>query len=155
MFCLNCFHKNTFVVNSRPSKKQAQVWRRRKCPQCQTLFTTHERPSLFDNKLIMLPSGDTTTFNLGKLILSIAKAFSHASDEIKYNALWLAQSVEDTLSTQYKSITPEDIEAVTHQTLRHFDELAAMQYAIQHKLISSTRRRGRPSTAWHEPQTDA
>jgi transcriptional repressor NrdR len=155
MFCINCFHKNTAVTNSRPNKKQPQIWRRRKCPECGTVFTTHERPSLADNKPVHLPAGRVDSFNLGKLIISIANAFTHAPDEAKYNALWLAQTVEDTLSTELKTITPEDIEVITHQTLQRFDELAAMQYAMQHKLISSTRRRGRPSLAWRERPTDA
>lgn len=89
-------------------------------------------------------------FNLGKLIISIAKAFAHLPKEASYNSLWLAQTVEDTLSSQRKTITPGDIEATTHDVLHRFDELAAVQYAAQHQMIVSTRRRGRPS--WHGPE---
>jgi transcriptional repressor NrdR len=154
MFCINCFHKNTAVVNSRPHKKQPSVWRRRKCSNCGQTFTTFERPSLADNKPIHLSDSKTDIFNLGKLIISISKAFTHSPQDAEYNALWLAQTVEDTLSTQHQTITPEDIEAVTHQTLKRFDELAAVQYAAQHQLISSTRqRRGRPSLHERGPQT--
>lgn len=153
MFCINCFHKNTSVANSRPQKKQPAVWRRRKCSNCGETFTTFERPSLADNKPIILPSGETDVFNLGKLIISINKAFTHAPKEGEKNALWLAQTVEYTLSTQHTTITPEDIEAVTHQTLKRFDELAAVQYGAQHQLISSTRQsRGRPSLHEREPR---
>lgn len=155
MFCINCFHKNTSVANSRPHKKQPQIWRRRKCAACGTVFTTYERPSLADNKSIHLPDGNKDTFNLGRLIISISRAFTHTPKEGRYNALWLAQTVEDTLSTQYKTITLEDIEAVTHQTLKQFDELAAIQYAAQHRLISSARKRGRPSLRERGPRTDA
>ena len=152
MFCINCFHKNTSVINSRPHKKQPQVWRRRKCTECGTTFTTYERPSLADNKRVILESGGSDMFNLGRLILSIAKAFTHAPQEAQHSALWLAQTVEDNLSSEREVITPGDIEAITHEVLQHYDELAAMQYAMQHKLISSTRRRGRPSLAWRERQ---
>lgn len=148
MFCINCFHKNTAVSNSRPNKKQPQVWRRRKCQQCGTIFTTYERPSLADNKRIQLPSGATDVFNLGKLILSISKAFTHSQKDAEYSALWLAETVEDTLSSQREVISVGDIEATVHDVLRNYDELAAFQYAAQHHLILSTRRRGRPS--WHE-----
>lgn len=153
MFCINCFHKTTSVANSRPRKKQPQIWRRRYCPNCKKTFTTYERPSLSENKPISLNDGEKDTFNLGKLILSISKAFTHAPQEAEYNALWLAQSIEDTLSTQCQTLTPEDIEATTHAALKRFDELAAVQYAAQHQLISSTRRRGRPSWRDHEPPT--
>jgi transcriptional repressor NrdR len=153
MFCINCFHTNTSVANSRPNKKQPQVWRRRRCPQCQAVFTTYERPSLADNTPISLSDGSTDTFNLGKLLLSISKAFTHSPMDAEYNALWLAQTVEDNLSTQRQVITPNDIEAATHQVLKRFDELAAVQYAAQHQLISSTRKRGRPSLRVHGPRS--
>ena len=153
MFCINCFNHTTNVTNSRPHKKQPQIWRRRHCSKCGTTFTTHERPSLADNKPISLPDGSSDNFNIGKLILSIAKSFTHSPEEAQYNALWLAQTVEDTLSTQRKIITPEDIEATTHQALKKFDELSAVQYAAQHHLISSVRRRGRPSLRGPERPT--
>lgn len=154
MFCINCFHKNTLVSNSRPHKKQPQIWRRRKCSSCGASFTTYERPSLADNKPIHKPDGTTTPFNLGKLIISISRSFTHNATEGASSSLWLAQTVEDTLSTQYTTITPEDIEVVTHQVLKRFDELAAVQYAAQHLLISSLKRRGRPSLREHGPRTD-
>lgn len=145
MFCVNCFHPSTNVANSRPSKKQPSVWRRRRCPNCDTLFTTYERPSLADNKLVNYPDGHEEAFNPGKLIISIAKAFAHRPSEAAYNSFWLAQTVEDTLSSQKETLTPEEISAAAHETIRHFDELAAIQYAAQHNLIVTTRRRGRPS----------
>jgi transcriptional repressor NrdR len=154
MFCINCFHTNTKVANSRPNKKQPLVWRRRQCVECGTVFTTYERPSLADNKPVVLPSGKSDTFNLGKLILSISRAFTHAPHEAEYNALWLAQTVEDTLSTEQEVVTPEDIEATTHAVLKRFDEIAAIQYAAQHQLIVSLKRRGRPSLHARGPRTD-
>jgi len=147
MFCINCFHPTTNVTNSRPNKKQPVVWRRRHCTACGTTFTTRERPALAENKKIQRPDGTLEIFNLGKLVLSIAKSFSHSPKEAEYSSIWLAQTVEDTLSTQRETIITDDIEAATHQVLKNFDELAAVQYAAQHHLISSVRRRGRPSLA--------
>jgi len=155
MFCVNCFHKSTSVTNSRPSKKQPQVWRRRLCQKCGTTFTTYERPSLADNKPVLTGPRKSELFNLGRLTISIANAFTHDPEEAKHSALSLAQTVEDILSSERKSITPGDIEAVTHNVLKNFDELAAMQYAMQRGLISSTKRRGRSSLAWRGPRTDA
>jgi transcriptional repressor NrdR len=152
MFCINCFNPSTAVANSRPHKKRPSVWRRRSCGKCGAVFTTHERPSLADNKTITLSDGSEDTFNLGKLTISISKAFHHSQEEAEYSSFALAQTVEDTLSTQLKTITPEDIEAVTHQTLKQYDELAAMQYAAQHQLISSVKKRGRPSLVSRAPR---
>jgi transcriptional repressor NrdR len=154
MFCINCFHPTTRVANSRPHKKRPSVWRRRTCPKCQTTFTTYERPSLAENRMITLPSGEAGLFNLGRLVISIASAFTHQPDDAKYHSLWLAQTVEDILSTEYPTITPDDIAAVTHQTLKQFDELAAIQYGARHGLIASTRKRGRPSLSERARRSD-
>lgn len=76
----------------------------------------------------------------------MAQAFTHTPHEAQYNALWLAQTVEDTLSTECEAITPEDIAVTAHHVLKRFDELAAIQYAARHRLMISTKRRpGRPS----------
>lgn len=157
MFCINCFHKTTTVNNSRPHKEKPSVWRRRKCPSCHAVFTTLECPSLADNTLVSHDNGTTTPFNLGKLIISIASAFTHAPQKASYDALWLAQTIENTLSTEYTTLTADDIAAVTHQVLKRYDELAAIQYAAKHRLIVSARRRGRPSLLPGEraPRTDA
>lgn len=154
MLCINCFHPTTRVANSRPHKKHPSIWRRRSCPRCRTAFTTYERPSLAENKKVALPSGGSELFNLGKLVVSIASAFTHQPDEAKYHSLWLAQTVEDALSTEYPVVTPDDIAAVTHYTLKQFDELAAVQYAARHGLIASTRKRGRPSVSEHARRND-
>lgn len=147
MFCINCFHRTTAVTNSRVRKNQPQIWRRRRCPACGTTFTTYERPALSENKKIHLRNGQLEQFNLGHLLISIARAFSHSPDDAKNHSLFLAQTVEDTLSSEREVLTPEDITATTHDVLKRFDEAAAMQYAIHHTMITSTRRRGRPSLA--------
>jgi transcriptional regulator NrdR family protein len=147
MVCINCFYPSTNVTNSRPHKKEALIWRRRHCKHCGTTFTTRERPSLKDNQKVLTHENKTEDFSLGRLTLSIAKAFTHSQKDAQYYSLWLAQSVEDQLSTQREHISLGDIEATTHMVLKRFDELAAVQYAGQHGLISSVRRRGRPSLA--------
>lgn len=145
MICINCFNPKTKVVNSRPHKKSSSTWRRRKCPKCQALFSTTELPSLEENQNILSSSGQSRPFNAGKLVISISKAFAHDPERAQYDSIWLARTVEEILSTEYTSLTNDDIAAVTHQTLKRFDELAAVQYAARHQLIVSTKRRGRPS----------
>lgn len=134
------------VRNSRPSTKKPLVWRRRQGVRSGITFTTYERPALAENKPIHTPQGGTDTFNLGRLILSIAASFSHSPHAARYDSLWLAQTVEDALSmTPDSTLSPELIAHTTHHTLKRFDELAAMQYAAKHHLITSVRGRGRPS----------
>lgn len=158
MFCINCFHENTSVVNSRPHKKQPSVWRRRKCAKCDIVFSTTEHPSLAENMRVSALDGSLEPFNLGQLIISISGAFTHQPRDGKKYALWLAQTIEITLSTQHpRSLTSEDIEVTTHAVLKRFDEVAAIQYAAKHQLIisASTKRRGRPSLVLPERPIDA
>lgn len=146
MFCINCTHTTTAVRNSRPNKKMPSVWRRRVCPACGHAFTTYEKPSLAENKPVMKTEG-TEAFNLGRLIQSVAASFSHDIHKAQYDSLWLAETIESHLSTTSEALTPKLIAAVTYSTLKRFDELAALQYAAKHHLVTNVRRRGRPSLA--------
>lgn len=145
MICINSTNEATKVVNSRSNKKAPIVWRRRQGVQSGITFTTYERPALSENKKVSLPDGSTDTFNLGKLILSIAAAFSHDEHSAQYDSLWLAETIEDKLSMQWDELTPKQIAHTTHETLRHFDELAAVQYAARHHMLTTIRRRGKLS----------
>lgn len=148
MFCINCFNPTTSVANSRPHSKRPVIWRRRHCKRCGYTITTYERPSLAGSRPVLLDNGDQVEFNLGKLIISLAAAFAHAPKEAAYNALWLAQTVEETLLTQVAQLTPQVIATEAHHILKRFDQAAALQYALRHQLLTSTRRRpGRPSVS--------
>ncbi|OGL22686.1 hypothetical protein A2707_05255 [Candidatus Saccharibacteria bacterium RIFCSPHIGHO2_01_FULL_45_15] len=145
MICINSPNEPTKVINSRSSKTAPIVWRRRQGLKSGVVFTTYERPALAENKKIQLIDGSTSTFNLGKLLLSIARSFSHSPNAAQYDSLWLAQTVEDALSMNDQKLTPSIITEKTYQTLKRFDELAAIQYAAKHHLITTVRKRGRPS----------
>lgn len=153
MFCINCFHPNTSVTNSRPLKKRPQIWRRRRCGACGNLFTTRELPSLADNQSVLnLKNNTSSYFNLGLLSISIYKAFSHDLPHGEKVCLHLAQTVESILSTEREQLNNEDIEAFTYKVLQRYEPLAAMQYAAQHGLLVNTRRRrGRPLLVLREP----
>lgn len=145
MFSIYSRNEKTKVVNSRTSKKSPVVWRRRQGVHSGDTFTTYERPSLADNKSILLPDGTEDRFNLGRLIISIAESFSHDRHAARYDCLWLAQTVEDALSVSPEALTPSTIARTTHTVLKRFDEIAAVQYAARHRLITTVRKRGRPS----------
>lgn len=43
MYCPFCHSDQVIVSNSRPSHKNIQIWRRRKCLKCGGVFTTREK----------------------------------------------------------------------------------------------------------------
>lgn len=150
MICVNCFHGKTKITNSRPHRKQSGTWRRRQCESCGNVFTTYEKPALDESVTIHYPGnsskGVQAPFSLSKLTLSIAGSFSHDEVARQLHSLPLAETVEQLLITQVKQPSADDIAATTHQVLKRFDELAALQYAASHGLVETTRkRRGRPS----------
>lgn len=148
MICINSLKETTRVINSRASSKTPLVWRRRQGVASGIIFTTYERPALSENKKISLANGkQTDTFNLGRLILSIAAAFSYDKPKAQYDSLWIAQTVEEKLSMTSEALTPQLIARVTYETLGRFDDIAAVQYGARHHIITpSKRRRGRPSS---------
>lgn len=147
MFCIKCLHNNTFVTNSRPSKKHPQVWRRRMCPVCKFVFTTDELPRSTDIPVYSDTTGATNLpFNPGKLLLSITRAFAHDQEKGVRVSWDLLQTVtSELLLDTPRHLTTRAIAAKTHTILDRFDPTAAAQYALSHQLITSLRRRGRPS----------
>lgn len=70
MECPFCSRQQTFVINSRITKKNSQVWRRRKCEACKKLFSTYETvdPSYLN---VIKKSGRVERFSRMKLYSGI------------------------------------------------------------------------------------
>lgn len=150
MFCINCGHTETRVSNSRPAKKAPHVWRRRQCLVCKHAFTTDEAPRLTDWSVTpRTPQGVASSFNPGKLLISIAAAFAHDQEKGTQSAWPLTQTVMTKIiqNAPHAQLTAERILLTTHETLAAYDQAAAAQYALSHQMITSLKRRGRPSFA--------
>lgn len=70
MECPYCHSELTDVVNSRPTRKNAQIWRRRKCTKCAEIFTTHEIVDL-SHLIVIKKSGRPEVFRSIKLYSGI------------------------------------------------------------------------------------
>ena len=70
MECPYCHRQQTFVTNSRPSKGNAQIWRRRKCQNCGEIFTSHEIIDL-SHLTVIKKSGEKERFSRVKLYSGI------------------------------------------------------------------------------------
>lgn len=148
MICIYCLQKKTTIPNSRPHKTSPQVWRRRSCTSCGGVFTTYERPSLEDVTVLDAASV-RSPFSLGQLTISIYKSLSSNLETPGTVSYQLAQTVEQRLLLRYdvsSAITTTAIADMAYRTLKNFDEISALQYGASHGIITSIRRRGRPST---------
>lgn len=132
MICINCFHEKTKIINSRQNKKSPIVWRRHYCPQCQQSFTTYEQPT--SDNLKIIKGSSEIPFNLGKLIISIARSFQHSKQQGDKYSYDLAATVSQKLAKK-SSISSRDLASLCLSTLEAFDHIAALQYAAQHNLI--------------------
>ena len=147
MICINCFHEKTTVVNSRQHKTQVAIWRRRSCAQCGHIFTTYEHPAA-EAVSIRDEQGNSTPFNIGKLVISIGNCFQHDKNIADRYSYDLAITVREKIM-HLTTPSINDIAATTHSVLQRFDQIAAVQYAAQHNLIvSGRRRRGRPAFSY-------
>ena len=150
MICIKCFHGKTHVTNSRQNKKYPTTWRRHMCDQCGYSFTTYEKPVI--SLVVISQDGEKNNFSIGKLMLSIARSFNHNEKLAGSYSYDLANTIQDKLiHLQNKSaISSQHIAEIVHSTLQNFDQIAALQYAAQHNLIISQRkrRRGRPSFSY-------
>ena len=154
MICINCFHEKTRVTNSRQHKKHPSVWRRRTCERCQAIFTTKELPAA-ENLQVLQKDKSSSQFNLGKLIISIGRSFQHNKELADQHSYDLALTVQEILIIQTKHPSTDDISAATHAVLKRFDQMAALQYAAQHNLITHRKRPGRPAIVYPDSQNSS
>ena len=70
MECPHCQSPNIVVTNSRATKGNTQIWRRRRCLDCGNLFTTHEIIDL-SHLMVIKKSDKTERFSRLKLYSGI------------------------------------------------------------------------------------
>lgn len=73
MNCPFCQSSQIIVVNSRSTKKNTQIWRRRKCQTCGLLFTTYENIDL-SYLVVIKKSGEKERYSRAKLFSSVYHA---------------------------------------------------------------------------------
>jgi transcriptional regulator NrdR family protein len=133
MVCIHCGSR-TQVINSRLQKRANQVWRRRRCTECEAVFTSLEAIHYELSWLVESQSGDLTPFSRDKLFLSIYESCKH-----RVSALQDAGALTDTiiaklLQKAHTGVLRSQIVTQTVQTaLNRFDRVASTHYNAFHK----------------------
>lgn len=135
MNCLFCEGGDTGVVNSRLQKRENNVWRRRKCKGCGTVFTTIEKADLsYSIRVASEGSNEPLKpFFRSKLQISIYKCCRHleqpeiVSDELTNTVIAKLTRKKTAL------LKKQDITRVTLDVLKRFDKAAAVQYKAFHQ----------------------
>lgn len=132
MVCLYCTNK-TSTVNSRLQKKSNSVWRRRKCLNCGTVFTTIETSAYDLSIRVKSSSGKLTPFSRDKLFMSLHKSLGHRKSSLEDSA-----RLADTVISQiyrldkFASLTTGDMKQIIGICLNRFDKAAYTHYQANH-----------------------
>lgn len=135
MVCIYC-SSPTGVVNSRLQKKANQVWRRRQCDSCGSIFTTHESVDLYTAIMVSKPTQPLEAFSRDKLFISIYDSLRH-----RKSALSDAEALTVTIITKLRGVlqngvlNSDQLITVTNETLENFDKTAATVYRAYHPIV--------------------
>ncbi|MEJ2347889.1 MAG: hypothetical protein P8Y17_01655 [Patescibacteria group bacterium] len=96
MHCPFCGSSQIMVTNSRPTKGDSQIWRRRKCLDCQENFTTYERMNL-SHLIVVKKSGKKEKFQRAKLYASIYHSMIDRKNFDKGEASQFAEKITEQI----------------------------------------------------------
>jgi transcriptional repressor NrdR len=113
MYCPFCNSQQLFVVNSRPTTKGTQIWRRRKCLTCGEFFTTYEKIDLSCLK-VAKKNGNTQRYHRAKLFVSIYHPASETKNADRGQTADLAEEITqevemDIILNRQKTISTQKI----------------------------------------------
>lgn len=127
MVCPRCQGK-TQIYNSRSNKRTLQTWRRHRCQSCGFVFSTRE--IIEADQALQIVQGETReSFSRARLLLSLAQACSHRSDDAEA-AFYLANVVETKLFSLSAQgiISKQQIITTTLTALKNYDTKAYLKY---------------------------
>lgn len=133
MVCIYCSGE-TQVINSRPQKKKNNIWRRRQCISCNTVFSTIEAANA-SLSITVRKNNHLEPFLRDHLFVSVYDSLKH-----RKSALADATSLTDTmLATIYqladRSVIERDvIVTICATVLERFDTVAVTHYRAFHPM---------------------
>jgi transcriptional repressor NrdR len=134
MICIYCGGE-TKVVNSRHQIRNNQVWRRRECLACQSVFTTHETVEL-SSTLSVDKQGRLSPFLPDLLLKELMLALQDRKDVYTASGEVLATIVKKLLLLPQKPVyLPADISKTTAQVLKRFDKRAYLRFVAEHPSL--------------------
>jgi len=131
MQCPYCA-SSSFVTNSRPTAKGTQIWRRRECSRCHSIWSTKEAVDLSKTHVFIAPESNPQPFSRDALFISLTDSLKH-----RKSGLSDATALTDTilglvLAQKSPKISRDDLIELAYQTLKRFDKVAAEVYKSTH-----------------------
>ncbi len=136
MKCPFCRQTTSDVFNSRPTRFDTQIWRRRRCLSCHQSFTTYEQVDLGFLKVVR--SGKPKQrYSRAKLFASLYAAFLNIpSKAATIDAI--TETIESKiLDTGKREISSAEVARIVLATLKRYHTTAFVRYlADQTDLVS-------------------
>lgn len=134
MVCIYCGGE-TKVTNSRLQKRNNQVWRRRQCLACQSVFTTHEQIEL-ESALSVDKAGRLEPFLPDLLLKELMLTLKDRKDAYTASREVLGTVVHKLLTLPQKPVfSPNDISKTTADVLKRFDKQAYLRFTAEHPSL--------------------
>ena len=98
MVCPFCNTEDTAVIDSRKNSEGTSVRRRRKCPKCNSRFTTYEKTEI--DLIVEKRSGNLEEFQIEKLESGIESAFG-GQDITEKQLKSLVENIHTEIKVKY------------------------------------------------------
>jgi len=133
MVCPFCNADDTAVIDSRRNSEGSSVRRRRKCPKCNSRFTTYEKTEI--ELIIVKRSGNLEEFQIDKLQKGIESAFG-GQDITEKQLKLLVENIHTEIKDQGKKVNSKFIGEKVLKHLKEVNEVAYLRYASVYKEFS-------------------
>ncbi|MBO71212.1 MAG: transcriptional regulator NrdR [Actinobacteria bacterium] len=133
MVCPFCNTEDTAVIDSRKNSEGTSVRRRRKCPKCNSRFTTYEKTEI--ELIVEKRSGNLEEFQIEKLESGIESAFG-GQDITEKQLKTLVENIYKEIKEKGKKVKSKFIGEKVLQHLKEMNEVAYLRYASVYKEFS-------------------
>lgn len=131
MKCPYCNHDETKVSDSRESKDQTSIKRRRECSNCGKRFTTLEKVLKLDLDVIKA-NQEIENFNLTKIRRSLLKCCEKRPVTLEQIEILLNDILNDLKKVDVAPIPTSTVGNIVLKNLKNFDDMAFLKFAIVH-----------------------
>ena len=134
MVCPFCSEEDTAVIDSRRNSEGSSIRRRRKCPSCDSRFTTYEKSEI--DLIVKKRNGNLEEFQYEKLKKGIESAFG--GQEISEKKLkGLVDDIFNEVKKFGKKVNSDLIGETVLEYLKKENEVAYLRFASVYKEFSN------------------
>jgi len=134
MRCPKCSSTETKVIDSRVSKSETSIRRRRECLACEYRFTTVEEV-LRENLRVIKMDESREDFDRAKILKGIRKAIEGRPVEMERIDMMIADIVDSLQKEFFDEIPSRAIGEEIMNRLKLIDQIAYVRFAIAYKDI--------------------